>query len=106
MLYEASGNTNTHGVYDLSPYVHKMSIDTPSAGRWPDSPSKTNTNLEPHGETLPPVGLVRGRSDSQEVAEDMQNLSKEKDPWKKHKVAMLPPEIIERSVIQVRSDGM
>jgi hypothetical protein len=65
-------------------------------GSWPDSPSKPNTNPEPHDETVRPVGLKGDALVRQELVQDTQKPSKGKDTLKKLKVAMLPPEIIER----------
>jgi hypothetical protein len=65
-------------------------------GSWPDSPSKHNTNQEPHDETLHPVGLEGDALVRQELVQDTHKPSKGKDTFKRLNVAMLPPEIIER----------
>ncbi len=65
-------------------------------GSWPGSPSKSNTNPEPPDETL---RLFHSEGDGlrrQELTEDTQKPSEGNGTWKEHKVAMLPPEIIER----------
>lgn len=66
----------------------KMNGGVLPPGSWPDSPSKPNTNPEPHDETLRPIGLEKDGPKSQDLREDIQK--------KEHKIAMLPPEIIER----------
>ena len=81
-----------------------MNTEAPPPGSWPDSPSKPNTNSEPHDETLPPVGSEGEGLHRQEVTKDTQKPSKEHDILGEHMVAMLPPEIIERWVIHVGID--
>lgn len=76
--------------------MNKMSGSDHPPGSWPDSPSKPNTNPEPHDETLRPIGLEVDGLQSQELRGNTQKLSKGKGTWKELKVAMLPPEIIER----------
>ena len=79
-----------------------MNIDGSTPGSWPDSPSKPNTNFEAQDETHSPVGLEEDGLDQQELTINTQKPSKGKAIWKEHKVAMLPAEIIERSVVARR----
>lgn len=65
-------------------------------GSWPDSPSKTNTNPEPHDETVRPLGLEGDALVRHKLVQDTHKPSKRKEIVRKLKVAMLPPEIIER----------
>ncbi len=93
-----------HNVCSLAKaaYTTTMSIDGSTPGSWPDSPPKPNTNTEPQDETLCPVGLEGDGFGSQVLTEDTQKPNKGKCSWKKHKIAMLPAEIIERSVVTRR----
>ena len=71
-----------------------MSLDAPTPGSWPDSPSKSNTNAGPQDETLRIEDA--GEDGFNTRAKHAQEVRKGKIICKDEKIVMLPPEIIER----------